>query len=68
MRDLLIIMRAPDSNPRQTAKINFLLRGVPIPTDVIVVTTEEAEKPCDHPDAFIHEAIREGKILCERMA
>jgi predicted nucleotidyltransferase len=66
--DLLIIMRVSGSKRRQAVEIDFLLQGIPIPTDVIVVSPEEVGRSCDCPGTIIYEAIREGKVLYERAA
>ena len=66
--DLLIIMRVSGSKRRQAVEIDFLLQGIPIPTDIIVVSPEEVARSCDCPGTIINEAIREGKVLYERAA
>jgi len=66
--DLLIIMRVSGSKRRQEVEIDFLLQGIPIPTDVIVVSPEEVERACNCPGTIIYEALREGKVLYERAA
>lgn len=66
--DLLVVMNVAGSKRKQAIEIDLCLQGIPIPTDVIVVTPEDIERYCDCPSAIIHDALREGKILYERAA
>ena len=66
--DLLVVMNVAGSKRKQAIEIDLCLQGIPIPTDVIVVTPEDIEKYRDCPSAIIHDAIREGKVLYERAA
>ena len=66
--DLLIVMPVAGSKRRQALDIDLALEGIPIPTDVIVVTPAEVEKYRDCPGTIIREALREGRTLHERAA
>lgn len=44
------------------------LRGIEMPLDLLVCTTEEVEKQKHKPYFVIHRALREGKVLYERSA
>ena len=66
--DLLVVMNVAGSKRKQAVQIDLALEGIPIPTDVIVVTPEEVEKYRDCVGTIIREALREGKVLYERAA
>ncbi|MGQ9780430.1 MAG: hypothetical protein ACUVRM_11275 [Bacillota bacterium] len=46
--------------------VDLALEGIPLPTDVLVVTPEEIEKSRDSPGTIICEAVHEGRVLYER--
>jgi predicted nucleotidyltransferase len=66
--DLLIVMDVKESKRQAAIKIDLLLEGIPLPTDVIVVTPRDIEKYHDWPGTIVSEAVRKGKILYERAA
>ncbi|MBI5577488.1 MAG: nucleotidyltransferase domain-containing protein [Deltaproteobacteria bacterium] len=66
--DLLIVMNVTGSKRMTAVEIDLLLVGIPIPTDIIVVTPEEVEIYQDCVGTIIREAIREGKVIYERAA
>ena len=66
--DLLIVMNVPESKRSAAVEIDLVLVGIPIPTDVIVVTPEDVERHRDCLGNVIRDAIREGKVLYERAA
>jgi uncharacterized protein len=66
--DILVIMRVPGSRRKKAVEIDFLMQGIPIPTDIIVVSPEEVERSLNCPGSIVNEAIREGKVLYERAA
>ncbi len=66
--DLLIVMNVLGSKRRAAVEIDLLLVGIPIPTDIIVVTPEEVERHRNCAGTVIREAIREGKVIYERAA
>ena len=66
--DLLIVMRVSGSKRKQAVQVDLALAGIPIPTDVIVMTPEDIEKYRDCPGTIVQEALREGKTIYERAA
>lgn len=66
--DLLIVMRVKGSKRQQAVQIDLALTGIPLPTDVIVVTPEEFIKYQDRMGTIIYEAVREGKVVYDRAA
>lgn len=66
--DLLIVMNISGSKRKTAVEIDLSLVGIPIPTDIIVVTPEEIERHRNCVGTVIREAIREGKVLYERAA
>jgi uncharacterized protein len=66
--DLLVVMEVEGSKRQQATRIDLALRGVAIPTEIIVVTPEELERYKDSYGTLIHEAVHEGKVMYERVA
>jgi uncharacterized protein len=66
--DLMVVMDAPGSKRRTAVEIDLVLQGIPIPTDVVVVTPEEFEKYGDFPGTIIRDAMHEGRVLYDRAA
>jgi len=66
--DLLIVMNVPGSKRRASVEIDLLLVGIPIPTDIIVVTPEDVERYRDCVENVIRDAIREVKVHYENAA
>ncbi len=66
--DLLIIMDVLGSKRKQAVEIDLLLQGIPIATDVLVVSPEDVEKYRDCPGNIIRDALRAGRVLYERAA
>jgi len=66
--DLLIVMNVQGSKRQEAIKVDLLLEGIPLPTDVIVVTPQDIEKYRECPGTIIRQALREGKVLYERAA
>jgi predicted nucleotidyltransferase len=66
--DLLIVMNVRDSKRQEAIKIDLLLEGIPLPTDVIVVTPQDIEKYRNCPGTIIRQAVQEGRVLYERAA
>jgi len=66
--DLLVIMPVPDTRRKLATEIDLSLVGIDLPTDVIVVTPEEVQRNQDRIGTIIRPAIREGKVLYERVA
>jgi predicted nucleotidyltransferase len=66
--DLLIVMNISGSKRQEAVKVDLMLEGIPLPTDVIVVTPQDVEKYQDCPGTIIRQAVREGRVLYERAA
>lgn len=66
--DLLVVMRISGSKRKKAVEIDLALAGVGLPKDVIVVTPEEIEQYRDTVGTIIYPALREGKVLYERVA
>lgn len=66
--DLLIVMNVRGSKRQEAIKVDLLLEGIPLPTDVIVVTPQDIEKYRNCPGTIIRQALQEGKVLYERAA
>ena len=66
--DLLVIMPVPYSRRRLATEIDLSLVGIDLPADVIVVTPEEVQRDQDRIGTIIRPAVREGKVLYERVA
>jgi predicted nucleotidyltransferase len=66
--DLLVVMDVEGSKRDKATEIDMALAGIPIPTDVIVVTPKDVEKYRNCAGNIIHEAMAEGKVLYERAA
>ena len=64
--DLLVVMPVAGSKREQAVAMDLALAGIPLPTDVIVVTPEEVERYRNCSGTIIREAVREGKTLYER--
>ena len=66
--DLLVVMNVQGSKRQEAIKIDLLLEGIPLPTDVIVITPEDIKKYCNCPGTIIRQAVQEGRVLYERAA
>lgn len=66
--DLLVVMNVAGSKRQAATEIDILLQGIPIPTDVLVVTPNDIERCRNIPGNVIREAVREGRVLYERAA
>ena len=66
--DLLVVMDIRGSRRRKATEIDLALAGIPIPTDVIVVTPRDVEKYRYCAGNIICEALSEGKLLYESAA
>ena len=66
--DLLIVMPVTGSRRQLTLDIRKTLAGIGIAKDVIVASPEEVARYRDLVGTIIHPAVREGKVLYERVA
>jgi len=66
--DLLVVMDKVRSRRQQATEIDLLLRGIPVPTDVIVATPDDLERSRQKLSSVIGEALSHGKVIHERAA
>ena len=67
--DLLVVMRGVEGRRRKTAiAIDIALKDSLLPKDIIVVTPDEVVRHRDLVGTIIRPALREGKVLYERVA
>lgn len=66
--DLLVVMNVVGSKRQAATEIDLLMQGIPIPTDILVVTPDDVERGRNLPGTVIREAMREGRMLYERAA
>ena len=66
--DLLVVLRDAAPKRAKAVAIYELLAGSGLPKDVIVVSPEEVERYRDVPGTLIRSALREGRVLYERVA
>lgn len=66
--DLLVVMNVVGSKRQAATEIDLLMQGIPIPTDILVVTPDDVERCRNIPGNVIREAVREGRVLYERAA
>lgn len=65
--DLLVIIRDADEPPTRRATRGYrCLRGIPVPTDLIVSTRAEFDRYQRVPASFEAEILRRGRILYGR--
>ena len=60
-------MRISGSKRNKAIKTDQALAGAGLPKDLIVVTPEEVERYRDIVGTIIYPALREGKVLYERL-
>lgn len=66
--DLLVVMQVEGSKRQKASDIDLALAGRTLPLDVIVVTPDEVEKYHDTIGSLIYPALKEGKVVYERVA
>jgi len=64
--DLLIILPAIQHQREESLRIRRALRGLMVPVDILLATTEQIERLGDMPGLIYRTALREGKVLYER--
>lgn len=62
--DLLVVAPQVESSYAEAARLERALDGIDAATDIIVVDRETYEKWADEPCTVVHEAARDGRILC----
>ena len=65
--DLLVVKGGKFNRGRLTTAIYRNLRGKGAPVDIVVVTPEEVERYGDSPYLVIHPALKEGRIVYDRL-
>lgn len=64
--DLLVIVSQSDEPRYRRARVAYkALRGISMPTDVLVMTREEVQRKLNVRSSFIRRAVNEGKLLYE---
>ncbi|MEA5450432.1 nucleotidyltransferase domain-containing protein [Leptolyngbya sp. CCNP1308] len=64
--DLLVIVSQSDEPRYRRARVAYkALRGIGMPTDVLVMTREEVQRKLNVRSSFIRRAVNEGKLLYE---
>lgn len=66
--DLLVVMRVEGSKRQKASEIDLALSDRTLPLDVIVVTPDEVEKYRNTIGAILYPALKEGKVVYERVA
>ena len=66
--DLIVVKRGVNSKREESVRIRKLLRGIPFPFDIIVVTPEEFEFYKDEPGSIFKEAFRKGVVIYDAEA
>ena len=66
--DLLVVMPVEGSKRQKASEIDLALADRTLPLDVIVVTPEEVEKYRNTAGSLIYPALKEGKVVYERVA
>ncbi|MDW7712491.1 MAG: nucleotidyltransferase domain-containing protein [Deferrisomatales bacterium] len=64
--DLLVVCRDPGDRRALMTAMDRSLRGLPVATDIIVMTPDEFETDRRIPGTLARPAAREGRVLYER--
>jgi predicted nucleotidyltransferase len=64
--DLLVIVDGIEQLRKESTRVRRALRGLLIPIDVILASSEQIERLRDEKGLIYHNALAEGKILYER--
>ena len=65
--DLLVIVDGIEQLRKESTRVRRALRGLLIPIDVILASSEQIERLRDEKGLVYHNALAEGKILYERV-
>src|SRR4030042_941696 len=65
--DILVVMPVKGSKRKKATEIDVALVGLDLPVDVIVVTPEELERNKNQIGTIIYPALKEGKVLYEKV-
>jgi predicted nucleotidyltransferase len=66
--DLLVIAEGVEHLRQESVRLRGVLRGLPVPVDVIVATPQHVQRHRDSIGLIYGPAMREGKVLYERAA
>lgn len=61
--DILVVRPAVTSRYAETVHLDAQMRGLRIPTDIIVVSAAVYEEWANEPGTVIHEAAKSGRVL-----
>lgn len=64
--DLLVVVDGVQQLRRESIRVRRALRGLLIPIDVILASSEQIERLGDEKGLVYHNALAEGKVLYER--
>lgn len=64
--DLLVILPEITHQRQESIRIRRALRGLLVPVDLLLATSEQIERLGDTPGLIYRSALREGKVLYER--
>ncbi len=64
--DLLIILSRVAHQRQESIRIRRALRGLLMPVDILIATTEQIRRLGDTPGLIYRSALRDGKVLYER--
>jgi predicted nucleotidyltransferase len=66
--DLLVIENDVDAPRRESVRLRNALRGLLVPVDVLVATSEQVERYRDAVGLIYHSILRDGRVIYERPA
>jgi predicted nucleotidyltransferase len=64
--DLLVVLSHSDRLRQDSWRIRRALRGLPIPVDIVVATSEQVKRLGQTPGLIYRTALQEGRVLYER--
>jgi uncharacterized protein len=64
--DLLVIEAKSGSRGSEFARLRNAVGEIGVPVDLVVYWTSEADKWAEVPGTFIHEVLKEGRVLAGR--
>jgi uncharacterized protein len=64
--DLLVILADSESTRRESVRLRGVLRGLKVPIDVLVATTQQIERHQHTPGLIYATALCEGHVLYDR--
>lgn len=61
--DLLVVLSNVEDRRRAAAEIHAALAGIPLSKDIVVVTTDDIQRPAEVPGTGVHPALLEGRTI-----